>query len=214
MAGARLFLGGTFNPVHVGHLRLALECGVQLRPESFSFLPCRLPPHKTAPSVSAQQRLHMLNLAVAELNEVAPWAQFQVDKSELEREGPSYTITTLETLRSLYPQNSLVWVIGMDSLANLDQWFCWRGLTEWANLLVINRPGWLRPESGPVAEWLENKVYPVTELGLKGRVAFMDTTALAISSTSIRHQLAAGISGHYLLADPVRQYIEQQGLYQ
>lgn len=156
----------------------------------------------------------MLHLAVAELHEAAPDGQFQVDTSELEREGPSYTATTLEALRILYPNTPLVWVIGMDSLVNLDQWFSWRNLTEWANLLVINRPGWHRPESGPVAEWLAAKVCPLEALGVYGGVAFMDTTALAISSTGIRHQIAAGLSGHYLLADPVRRYVEQQGLYQ
>lgn len=213
MAEARLFLGGTFNPVHIGHLRLALECGAQMRPKSFSFLPCRLPPHKTLPAVSAEQRLQMLNLAVEELIKVAPALEFTVDKSELDREGPSYTVTTLETLRSLYPQSPLVWVIGMDSLVNLNQWYCWRSLTEWANLLVINRPGWHRPKSGPVAEWLDGRVCAAADLGLQGGVAFMDTTALEISSTSIRHQIAAGLSGYYLLADPVRRYIEQQELY-
>lgn len=214
IAGAHLYLGGTFNPVHIGHLRLALECGAQMRPASFSFVPCSLPPHKAAPEVSVAQRLQMLDLAVTELNQVCLQGGYRVEMCELARTGPSYTEATLQTLRARHCQDAVAWVIGMDSLVNLDQWRNWRELTDWADLLVINRPGWQRPDSGPVAEWLTDKVCPRQNLRGHGSVAFLETTALAVSSTAIRAQMAAGLSGYYLLSEPVRRYIEEQELYQ
>lgn len=214
MATLQLFLGGTFNPVHIGHTRLALECHLRTG-AGVAFVPCADPPHKPHPEVSIAHRLSMLELAVAELNAVvANEATFTIDRCEIEDiSGPSYTFNTLHHLRRLRPQEVLVWLIGMDSLVSLHTWYRWRELTDVANLLVINRPGWQRPHEGEVAEWLSERERSLEQLDAFGGVAFLETTLVAISSTELRKQMAQGLTGKYLLPEPVQQYIQSHHLY-
>ena len=223
MAPLKLYLGGTFNPVHIGHTRLALECHLRTGAEVM-FVPSGDPPHKTKPHVALDHRIAMLNLAVEELNlyvmEIAQEADVQSTKPvfgvelwETEVPGPSYTLHTLRELRRRDPYAVLVWIIGMDSLVNLHQWHRWQELTDSANLLVINRPGWNRPRTGAVANWLSLRELPLEQLSASGGVAFLQTTALPLASSDIRWQLADGAPGKYLVPDPVCRYIHQHHLY-
>lgn len=212
MATLSLYFGGTFNPVHVGHTRLALECHLRTGAR-VTFMPCGTPPLKAKPDVAAAHRLAMLELAVIELNQLAAHPVFFVDPWEIESPGPSYTFDTLQALRLRNPYGVLAWVIGMDSLANLHQWYRWRELTDVANLLVVNRPGWERPVAGEVAEWLAQRERPCELLSSSGGVTFLETTPLPLSSSELRWQLADGFPGKYLIPDPVCDYIHRHQLY-
>lgn len=213
MANRTLYLGGTFNPVHIGHTRLALECHLHTGADVV-FIPCADPPHKAAPLISSAHRLAMLRLAVDELNTaVSGRSVFQIDLREVERGGQSYTVETLEVLRQSQPHAVLVWVIGMDSLVNLSTWRRWRELTDLGNLLVIDRPGWQKPESGAVAEWLREHECAAEQFGLSGGVAFLATTPVSVSSSDLRRQIAQGMPAKYLVPGPVEDYIRAHQLY-
>lgn len=207
----RIFFGGTFNPVHIGHTRLALECQEQLA-AGFTFVPCGDPPHKV-PEVDAKRRLAMVNLAVAELNGVTSGRPFTVEPMEVERPERSFTINTLQRLRQRYPQDSLFWLIGMDSLVNLASWHHWQEMVRWANLLVANRPGWQLPSEGAVACWLSGKEAPLGHSHAAGKVTTIDTTPLAIASSTLRQQMQKADFGKFLIPEPVRQYAYEQRLY-
>jgi nicotinate-nucleotide adenylyltransferase len=211
MANRTLYLGGTFNPVHIGHTRLALECHLHTGADVV-FVPCADPPHKAAPVIPPDHRLAMLRLAIDDLNGVAGRA-FQLDLTEVERGGPSYTVDTLAVLRRNQPHAVLVWVIGMDSLANLNTWHRWRELADFANLLVIDRPGWQKPVSGEVAEWLRERECTAEQFGVSGGVAFLATTPVSVSSSDLRRQLAQGMPAKYLVPEPVGDYIRAHHLY-
>ena len=212
MANRTLYLGGTFNPVHIGHTRLALECHLHTGAEVV-FVPCADPPHKAAPVIPANHRLAMLRLAIEDLNISVARPMFQVDLSEVERGGVSYTVDTLAALRRNQPHAVLVWVIGMDSLVNLSAWHRWEELTDFANLLVIDRPGWQKPVTGEVVAWLRERECTAEQFGVSGGVAFLSTTPVSVSSTDLRRQLAQGMPAKYLVPEPVGDYIRAHQLY-
>lgn len=211
----KLFLGGTFNPLHKGHAQLLLECQSLFSDECEAFfVPCANPPHKPKPGASSQQRVEMAQLTVNELNALPGKANcFAVESCELERLGPSYTVATLKWLRNMYPKQGITWIIGMDSLVDLSKWHQWKNLLDWSNLLVVNRPGWDFPKDGPVVDWLAGKVCKPLELDLSGNVAIIETTPLAISSDEIRTQLSKGLSAQVFLPESVNAYIQHNRLY-
>ncbi len=210
MNGVGIF-GGTFNPVHIGHLRSCIELRETLGLTAIHLIPSARPPHREAPVVSAEHRLTMLHLAIDEE------PGLQVDDRELRRDGLSYTIDTLQELRGeLGNDTSLSMCIGMDSLVNLASWHRWQSLTDFAHLVVVARPGWQVPDTGPVANWLDDKLVSDVELLTNtpaGQVLVSEMTLLPMSSTGIRKKLAAGQSVRYLVPDAVLDYIEQHRLY-
>lgn len=213
MANRTLYLGGTFNPVHIGHTRLALECHLHTGAEVV-FVPCADPPHKAAPVIRADHRVEMLKLAIQDLNSAATSRPvFHLDLREMERGGQSYTVDTLGVLRQTQPHAVLVWIIGMDSLVNLHTWHRWRELADFANLLVVDRPGWQKPVSGQVAEWLRERECTPEQFGVSGGVAFLATTPVSVSSSELRRQLAQGMPPKYLVPEPVGDYIRDHQLY-
>lgn len=203
--------GGTFNPVHYGHLRSALELCELLELEHIGLMPCAEPPHRAAPDCSAEQRAEMVELAVRDE------PRLRCDRRELEREGPSYTVLSLEELRAeLGPGYSLSLVLGCDALLKIDSWYRWQALLELAHIVVIARPGWHFPESGSVADWLA--AHRSEDRGLlrrqsHGHILVEELRPLAISSTEIRELLRAGRSPRYLLPGPVLDYIDRGQLY-
>lgn len=207
----RIFFGGTFNPIHIGHTRLALE-SQQLLGAEFAFVPCGDPPHK-APEIGSEQRMAMVALAVAELNAAVNGDHFSVEPMEVERRERSFTINTLQRLRNRYPDDSLFWLIGMDSLVNLASWHRWQELTDWANLLVVNRPNWQLPTSGMVADWLIGKQVPPDQPPSYGSVVLLETTPLAVASSDLRQQMQRADIGKFLIPESVRQYAYEQRLY-
>lgn len=203
--------GGTFDPVHIGHLRTCVELRQHLDLSAVHLVPCATPPHRGQPFASARQRLAMLRAAIVDE------PGLQADDRELHRQGPSYTIDTLAELRAEIGEKvPLLLCVGMDSLVHLDSWHCWQELTDIAHLVVVARPGWQRPTAGNVARWLADKL---TDAGERlqevpcGRVLIRDMTLLPISSSALRGELQAGRSVRYLVPDAVLQYIDQHRLY-
>lgn len=211
MNGAVGLFGGTFDPVHFGHLRMALELRQLLGLESMRLIPASLPPHREAPGSNAQHRLAMLRLAAADE------PSFQVDDRELRREGPSYTFDTLASLRAeLGGGRPLVWAMGADAFAQLHTWHRWRELLTLGSIVVLARPGAAIPSVGPVADLLRGHICASHEELLEhpsGRVALVNLTPLDISATQIRRLIGRGLSPRYLLPEAVWQYIQEHQLY-
>lgn len=202
--------GGTFDPIHYGHLRMALEFQQRLGFSEMRLLPCHLPPHREAPGRSSADRAAMVRLAVAEC------PQLTVDERELQRNQPSYTVDTLAELRAeLGEEVSLCWCVGMDSLVTLNHWHRWRELLDYAHLVVAGRPGWCPPQQGEVAQWLRQHQRDSASLhqASHGSVVLVEQTMLDISATALRRMLTAGESPQFLLPEPVRYYIEQHHLF-
>jgi nicotinate-nucleotide adenylyltransferase len=203
--------GGTFNPVHYGHLRSALELVQRLALAQLSLMPSAEPPHREKPLCSAEHRAAMVELAVAGEPRLA------CDSRELQRSGKSYTIDSLIELRSeLGAEHSLCMVIGCDALLSIDQWHRWQELLDWAHIVIIARPGWDLPSMGALSRWLQRHSLENTS-GLRqqpaGGILVEELRPLAISSTEIRDLLAAGQSARYLLPQTVLEYIETHALY-
>ena len=202
--------GGTFDPIHIGHLRMALELKQQLKLDEMRLLPCYLPPHRATPGASAEQRVAMLKLALQDC------ADLRVDTRELQRDKPSYTFDTLSELRTeLSEQTSICLCMGMDSFVSLDQWHEWRQLIRLAHIVVVERPGYQLPESGAVADLLRRHRADadVITAAPAGAVVVSSPGLLPISATAIRTQINAGDSPQFLLPDAVWNYIRAQGLY-
>lgn len=203
-------LGGTFDPIHHGHLRLALELKQQLGLDQMRLMPCHRPVHRDKPQVSSEARAQMIRLALANCPELT------LDERELRRDQPSYTVDTLSALRAeLGGEVSLIWAMGTDAFAALDTWKRWQDLLDYAHLAVIERPGFALPQSGAVAELLHAYRAPVAVLNEQahGHIVLPSLRLLGISATGIRQQVARGESPQFLLPDAVWQFIVAQGLY-
>ncbi len=206
----RGMFGGTFDPVHNAHLRVALDIVEAGALEQLHLVPCHVPPHRGDPEVTAAQRLAMLELAArGEL-------RFRVDDRELRRDGPSYTVDTLQTLRRDFPGDHLCLLLGSDSFVSLPRWDRWQELAVYAHIVVMQRPDHPLKLSGPLTDWLhgrETADWAALRDEPAGRVLFQDVTPMAVSATDIRARLAAGRSGRYLLPDAVWDYIRDNTLY-
>lgn len=204
--------GGTFDPIHYGHLRPVEALAQQVGLQQIILLPNHVPPHRPQPEASAQQRLEMVKLAI-EGNPL-----FQVDDRELQRTTPSYTIDTLESLRAERgPDLALAFIIGQDSLLSLHKWHRWQSLLDVCHILVCARPGYAEKLDTPeLQNWLEqHQVTQPEKLSQQpnGFIYLADTPLLDISATEIRRRRREGLSCDDLLPRSVQRYIELQGLY-
>jgi nicotinate-nucleotide adenylyltransferase len=201
--------GGTFDPVHFGHLRAASEVKEQLGVDDFRLLPAGDPPHRTKTFSTPAQRLAMLRLALAEHPDIG------IDDRELRRDGPSWMVDTLADLRREAPHRPLLLVIGRDAAHALDGWHEWRRLFDLAHLVVMTRPGSGTAYREPVAGAMRERLGALDELlaSPAGRVLHLAVTQLEISSTGIRRSLSEGRSPRFLLPDAVLGYALAQGLY-
>lgn len=205
--------GGTFDPVHYGHLRPALELREQLAMQRMLLLPCAVPPHRPQPQASSEQRLTMLRLAVA--GEPA----LEIDERELRRSGPSYMVDTLASLRDEFDDTPLCLCLGVDAFLGLPAWHRWQSLLELAHIVVAHRPGWrlerqtLPEELAEVLARHQQQDAKALSAAAAGAIVLQPVTQLAISATDIRARIGTGRSVRYLLPDQVWQYIQQQKLY-
>ncbi|HET8710617.1 MAG TPA: nicotinate-nucleotide adenylyltransferase, partial [Spongiibacteraceae bacterium] len=201
--------GGTFDPIHIGHLRSAIEVRELLACDELRFIPCHQPPHRAEPSASSEQRLRMLEFALADEPGLA------IDAREIRRNKPSYTIDTLTELRAeIGSQCALHVLIGMDAFAQIDTWRRWRELLDFANLIVIQRPANVLLARGAVADLLQAHRVTPSEVQHKthGAIAIVELTQLPISATQIRTLIREQRSPRYLLPDSVWQFIRAQHL--
>ena len=209
MAGIGI-LGGSFDPVHCGHLRLALEVREQLRLSSVRLLPAPNPRLREAPRAEVAQRLALLRAAV----DAEPG--LEVDARELDRDGPTYTVETLESFRREFSAEALVFILGMDSFRSLDRWHRWRDLLELAHLVVAQRPGAQLPVEGPVADLLHGcGCDDVAALMAKpaGHILICEPPLLDISATRIRALVAEGRSIRFLVPNKVIELINRTRCY-
>jgi len=206
-------LGGTFDPVHLGHVALAEAALAGLPLSEVLWLPSGSPGHRSAPVASAQDRLAMLRLATA------GHARYRVDASELDGKEPTYTVHTLTRLRAqLGPAQPLVLILGSDSFLSLPTWLRWRELFELAHIAVASRPGYLPADGGPEpelsAEIARRSARP-EQLGAKaaGRIAYFPMPLVDISASDVRAGLSAGEDMRDLLPAAVLAYIRSHSLY-
>lgn len=210
-------LGGTFDPIHNGHLRLAQEALEQCNLAVVRFIPCGMPPHRDAPYASAQQRLDMVRLAVQDN------PTFVLDKREIHRTDPCYTVDTLTALRAeLGAQQPLCLLMGGDAFLLLHTWHEWKKLFGLAHIVVMQRAGG-RPLGNAMNEAdvalrnaYQTRLAPSPQLlheSPAGAILVADMPALEISATGIRARNARGRNIHYLLPDAVADYIQIHELY-
>lgn len=208
-------LGGTFDPVHFGHLRIASETAAALKLPEVRLILAKIPVHRARPGASEAQRLAMLKLAVAGVPGLA------ADDRELKRDTPSYTVLTLESLRAEFPLRPLIWLIGVDAFMHINHWYEWPRLFELAHFVVLNRPGFAVSQAlSPMLTevWQGRLTSSATALSetTHGSIYLHTVTPQAISATKIRNTIAAGASDSALvslLPAPVLAYIRAHQLY-
>lgn len=202
--------GGTFDPIHYGHLRTAFELLHALRLSEVRFMPAGDPPHRDLTIASPEQRLQMVRAAIGQQQ------GFNVDDREMRRTGPSYTVDTLQELRNEMPDRSICLIVGMDAFLGLPKWHRWQDILSLAHLVVAHRPGWRAPTMGPLGEMLvDGGTGRVDDLheAKAGRIFIHAVTQLEISSTEVRNLIASGRDPRYLMPDSVRDLIMQSNCY-
>lgn len=203
-------LGGTFDPIHNGHLRMALELYESLDLAKVHIIPCHRPVHRKMPAALPEHRLAMVQCAIA--SEPALYA----DPREIKRQSPSYTIDTLLELHQEMPGTPLSLMIGIDAFLGFSSWHRFEDILKEAHLIVAHRPHYQLPATGILAELLKDHLqHDVSFIheNLAGGILLWPITSLDISATDIRKQIAMGRNPRYLLPDSVYDYIKQQGIY-
>jgi nicotinate-nucleotide adenylyltransferase len=202
--------GGTFDPIHYGHLRTAFEVLEALQLTEMRFLVAGEPPHRDSTHADAEARAALVRAAIADE------PRFQVDEREMRREGPSYSVDTLAELRGEHPRRTVCLVLGMDAFLGLPRWHRWRDILGLAHVVVAHRPGWQAPQSGPLGELLaRHRVADPLELhhAPAGRIHVRPVTQLEISSSAIRALVRAGKTPRYLVPDAVCRLLADSGCY-
>jgi nicotinate-nucleotide adenylyltransferase len=195
--------GGTFDPVHLGHLIMAEQAREQARLDQVWFVPAASPPHKQGLAVTPfAHRAEMLHLAVA------GQPSFRVEELEKDRPGPSYTADTLEELRRRHAHTELFLLLGSDCLPDLPHWHDPQRIVGAAGLLVVARPGW--PVAGP--EELSKALGLLPEVELRWQV--VEVPLIEIASRDLRHRVAEGRSTRFLVPRAVECYVQEKRLYQ
>ena len=207
-------LGGTFDPIHFGHLRLAQELADAVSLDEVLFIPAATPPHRQQPATSAQERAGMVALAIQNN------PRFRLDMRELLREGASYTIDTLQALRlELGEEVSISLLLGSDAFLGLPGWHHWQELLDLAHIVVA-----YRPNAPLVKEKMPSKLQALCGERLTedpnaittsraGHIFMQHITALDISATAIREEIRMGASPRYLVPDSVIDHIREHSLY-
>ena len=202
--------GGTFDPVHYGHLRAAAEVADQLKVDDFRLMPAGQPPHRVAPVASPEHRLAMLNCAVAGHDDL------RVDDREVRRTGPSFMADTLASVRADIGDVPLLLCVGQDAANQLMAWHQWSRLFDLAHIVVMARPDSTinyPPELAGIMR--QRNVERTRDLMRRpaGGVRHLEVTQLAISATDIRQQIETGRNPRFLLPTPVLDYIVKHQLY-
>ncbi len=199
-------MGGSFDPVHYGHLRSALEVMEALSLSEVRFIPAKVSPLKDQPHCSEQDRMNMLRLAIEGVPE------FTLDKREMEREGSSYTIDTVKALYADYPNEQFVFILGVDAFNQFKQWKNWQEILALIHLVIVHRPSYTLDRSEwEEQQWLENAndLYKYQS----GKLLAIPVMPLEISSTAVKQLLLQDKKIHFLVPEKVRHYIKAKKLY-
>jgi nicotinate-nucleotide adenylyltransferase len=204
------FLGGSFDPIHNGHLVPAIEVAQQLQLKQLYLMPNHIAPHKSGSHCNAKQRAEMVKLALHNRT------QLSIDTRELNRDTASYTIDTLKEIRAQYPNTPVCFMMGMDSLIHFDSWYQWQDILSYCHLIVCARPGWKATFNKTIQQLLTihqtDSMEDLHQLPF-GKIYFQKATELDISSTQIRHNIKHGISVDNLMPALVCDYIKDHQLY-
>lgn len=204
-------LGGTFNPIHNGHLRLAQELADGLQLSEVRFIPAAIPPHKAEPEVSAQQRAEMIKLAIED-NPL-----FKLDTRELERNGASYTIDTLTSLHKELSDSAICLIMGSDAFLKLDTWHRWKELIKFCHIILVQRPNYQHQGLNQTLQNFMQDHYTENLAHLRearsGYITMQQIPALDISSSQIREMVQHHRNPAYLCPKAVASYIQNNRLY-
>jgi nicotinate-nucleotide adenylyltransferase len=193
-------LGGTFDPIHYGHLVAAQYAAYGFHLDRVIFMPTAQPPHKNANGVlDARHRVAMVELAIADNT------AFELSTLEVERSGVSYTIDTIETLQQTYPGTEIYFIMGMDSIYILDTWKDVERLVDMCRFIVVTRPAYQLDRNQPALQQVPEKFWAQAD--------FLEVPAVDISSTNLRYRVQQGQPIRYLLPPAVEQYIYDNSLY-
>jgi nicotinate-nucleotide adenylyltransferase len=204
-------LGGSFDPVHIGHLRIAIEVRDKLQVDEVRLIPCGQPPHRDPFIASASQRLQMLQLAIADEPALL------VDDREIRHNRISYTVDTLTDLRQEVGQQPLCLIIGADAYQQLNSWHQWTQILNLAHLIVVQRPGYTITPSADVADYTLNRCIENAQQLTQhnaGSVYFLKAPPLEISSTRIKTLISEHKSIRYLVPDSVNKWLQLHRIYQ
>lgn len=203
--------GGTFDPVHYGHLRTALDVQQALSLTQVRFIPCGEPPHRNKPVADPLQRLAMVRAAIA------GQAGFVVDDREIRRGGPSFMVDTLASLKKDFASETLCLMLGADAFNGLPQWHCWQDIFALANIVVMQRPGEesILPRPPALSDILKQRLVNVEDVHKKthGAICQVEVTQLAISASAIREKWQQGKDIRFYTPDAVLTLIRQQKIY-
>lgn len=203
-------LGGTFDPIHNGHLSCALYVQQHCELDEVRLMPCHLPPHRATPGVSSEQRAAMVQLAIT------PYPQLKLERLELNKASPSYTVDSLQLLNEQEPDSRFYFIIGMDSLCYFRSWKNWQAILERTHLLVCQRPGYSQHDGDAPA--LLQQFGVTNQASLRqhhsGCIMLLANPLTDISASEIRHKLQQHHSPEKTLAPAVLNYIKTQQLYQ
>ena len=202
--------GGTFDPIHYGHLRTAFELLQTLNFEEIRFMPCGKPPHRDQAYANAEFRFQMVAAAIEGQH------GFVIDDRELSRKGPSYSVDSLNTLRTDFPLRSIALIIGMDAFIDLPKWHQWQEILQLSHIVVAHRPGWRLPDMGPLGELLTTRgTHKVDDLheAKSGHIYIHDVTQLEISSSEIRELISLDRIPRFLMPDSVCEIIKKTRCY-
>ena len=200
--------GGTFDPIHNGHLETVKAVSEACGLGRVLFIPSATPPHRDAPGATAKQRLEMVALAIADV------PNFVLDDREFRRPPPSYTYHTLSSLAEEMPEHVCCFILGVDALLGIERWHRWQELLDMANFIVMERPGYASPT--PLPDWWQTrKITSVDELGRRpgGQILELVIEPRAVSATEIRYGIANGVDVSAMVPGNVWHYIQENKLY-
>ncbi len=193
--------GGTFNPPHIGHLLLATEAKDLAELDKIMFMPCANPPHKPNLRIpDGEHRLKMVELSIEDNPD------FEVSDMEVQAGGKSYTAKTLERLQQMYPDDTLCFIVGADSLCEMESWFCPSEIFKRAELVVACRGGMKEAELNVAIDFYKQKY--------NARIRKIDMNIIEMSSSDIRKRIQTGKSVRYMMTDKTIEYIRQTGIYE
>ncbi|CAH9049503.1 Nicotinate-nucleotide adenylyltransferase [Pseudoalteromonas sp. CIP111854] len=202
--------GGTFDPIHLGHLNMAHQCVEELKLTQLYFLPCAVPVHKMQPGITDAHRLAMLSLAIKDNT------KFSIDRREITRQGPSYSLLSLRECRAEHPNTPLLFLMGMDSFNSLPSWFEWQEITSLCHIIVYQRPYERLSNQAKLAQYLKvSKTSHIEALNqqIGGLCYFLTGSTFNAASSDIRKRIKNSENMKHLLNSRVIDYINEYHLY-